>query len=111
MSNHANQVPSYEADTIEQSNSSYLCLSMGHAPAEIKFNQGVVKKDNRGNEGSKQFTLNYTAATEALKSGFGTEKYFVQRNKSGNDMPSLKGPEILENKNNIYDIILRMSKV
>ncbi len=41
----------------------------------------VVKKENRGEEGSKQFTSNYTAATEALKRGFGAAKHFVQRKK------------------------------
>ena len=45
----------------------------------------VVKKENRGEEGSKQFTSNYTAATDALKPGFGAAKHFVQRSKDGKE--------------------------
>ncbi len=78
MSNPANQLPSYESYTIVQANSGYFCLPLGHAPTEIKHNQVVVKKENRGDEGSKQFTLNYTAATEALKPEFGAAKFCVQ---------------------------------
>ncbi len=52
---------------------------------EIKHNQVVVKKENRGDEGSKQFTLDYTDATKSLKPGFGTAKHFVQRSKDGKD--------------------------
>ncbi len=49
---------------------------LGHTPVEIEHNQAVVKKE-RGEEGSKMFTSNYTAATEALKPGFGATKHFV----------------------------------
>ncbi len=45
----------------------------------------VVKKEERGEEGSKQFTSNHTAATEALKPGFGAAKHFVQRSKDGEE--------------------------
>ncbi len=45
----------------------------------------VVKKEKRGDEGSKQFTSNYTSATEALKPGFGAAKHFVQRSKDGRE--------------------------
>ncbi len=44
----------------------------------------VVKKENRGEQCSKQFTSNY-AATEALKPGFGATKHFVQRSKDGEE--------------------------
>ncbi len=56
MTNPANQLPSYDSDTIAQANSGYFCLSMGRTPAEIEHNQVVVKKEKRGEEGSKQFT-------------------------------------------------------
>ncbi len=62
MTNPANQLPSYDSDVIAQANSSYFCLPTGHTPMGIERNQVVVKKENRGEEGSKQFTLNYTAA-------------------------------------------------
>ncbi len=52
---------------------------------EIKHNQVVVKNKNRRDEGSKQFTLNYNAATKALKPRFGTAKHFVQRSKGGEE--------------------------
>ncbi len=58
---------------------------MGFTPAEIEHNQVVVKKENRGEEGSKQFTSNYAAATKALKPGFGAAKHFVQRSKDGEE--------------------------
>ncbi len=83
MTNLANQLPSYDSDAIAQTNSSYFCLSTGHTPAEIERNQVFVKKENRGEEGSNQFTSNYTSATEALKPGFGAAKHFVQRSKDG----------------------------
>ncbi len=79
MTNPANQLPSCDSDAIAQANSSYFCLSTGHTPAEVERNQVVIKKENKAEEGSKQFTLNYTAATEALKPGFGAAKHFVQR--------------------------------
>ncbi len=41
-------------------------------------NQVVVKKENWGEKGSKQFTSNYTATNKTLKPGFGTSKHFVQ---------------------------------
>ncbi len=85
MSNPANNFPSYESDTIAQGNSSYFCLPLRHTPAEIKGNKVVVKKENSQDEGSKQFILNYTAATEALKPGFGAVKHFVQRSKDGKE--------------------------
>ena len=85
MTNLANQLPSYDSDAIAQANSSYFCLPTGRTPAEIERNQVVVKKENRGEEGSKQFTSNYTAATEALKPGFGAAKHFVQRSKDGKE--------------------------
>ncbi len=81
MTNLANQLPSYDSDAIAQVNSSYFCLPTGRTPTEIERNQVVVKKENRGEEGSKQFTSNYTAATEALKPGFGAAKHFVQRSR------------------------------
>ncbi len=52
---------------------------------EIERNQVVVKKENRGEECSKQFTSNYIAATEALKPGFGAAKHFVQRSNDGKE--------------------------
>ncbi len=58
---------------------------MGCTPTENEGNQVVVKKEKRGEEGSKQFTSNYTAATEALKPGFGAAKLFVQRSKDGKE--------------------------
>ncbi len=83
MTNPANQLPSYDYHAIAQANSSYFCLSTGCTPAEIERNQVVVKKAKRGEEGSKQIILNNTAATEALKPGFGAAKHFVQRSKDG----------------------------
>ncbi len=58
---------------------------MGWIWMKIKHNWVVVKKVNRGDESSKQFTSNYTSVTEALKPGFGTAKYFVQRSKDGKE--------------------------
>ncbi len=58
MSNPANKFPSYESVTVVQDNSNYFCLPMGCTPAEIKHNQVVIKKDIRGEEGSKQFISN-----------------------------------------------------
>ncbi len=55
--------------------------AMGHTPTEIECNQVVVKEEKRGEEGSKQFSSNYTPATEELKPGFGAAKHFVQRSK------------------------------
>ncbi len=49
---------------------------------EIEYNQVVVKKEKRGEEGSTQATSKY--ATEALKPGFGAE-HFVQRSKDGEE--------------------------
>ncbi len=77
MTNPANQLPSYDSETIAQANSSYFCLSTGHIPTEIEHNQVVVMNENRGEEGSKQFTSNYTAATEALKPGFGAARVYL----------------------------------
>ncbi len=85
MTNQVNQLSSYDADAIAKANSSYFCLPMGGTTAEIECNQVVVKKENSGEEGSKQFTSNYTAITEALKPGFGAAKHFVQRSKDGNE--------------------------
>ncbi len=82
-SNPANQLPSYESDTNVQAQSSLFCLSTGHSPAEIKHNQVVVKKENTGEEGSKQSKSNYTVATETLKPGFGKVKHFVLRGMDG----------------------------
>ncbi len=48
--------------------------SAGCTHTEIEHTQVVVKKKNRRGEGSKQFTSNYTAATEVLKPGFGVVK-------------------------------------
>ncbi len=76
MTNPANQHPSHDSDAIAQANSTHFCLSMGCTPAEIELNQVVVKKEKRGEEGSKQLTSNYTVATEALKAGFGAAKYW-----------------------------------
>ncbi len=70
MTNPASQQLSYVFDTIAHANSGYFCLPAGLTPVEIKCNQVVVKKENRVEEGSKQFTSNYTTATEALKPGF-----------------------------------------
>ncbi len=78
MSNPANQLLSYEFDTIVQASSIYFFLPMGLTPGEIKQNQVDVKNGNRGDEGSKQFILNYTAATEALKPEFGAAKFYVK---------------------------------
>ncbi len=85
MSNPANQLPSYESDTIVQANSN-ICLLMDCNPMEIKYNQVVVKKENRGDESSKEFTLNYTAAIATLKPAFFPAKNFVQRSKDGEDV-------------------------
>ncbi len=65
MTNPVNQIFSYDSDAIAKANSNYFCLSTGRTPAEIERNQVVVKKEQRGKEGSKQFTSYYTAATEA----------------------------------------------
>ncbi len=85
MTNPANQLPSYDSNAIAQANSSYFCLSTSCTPTNIEHNQVVVKKEKRGEEGSKQVTLNYTAGTEALKPGFGATKHFVQRSKDGKE--------------------------
>ncbi len=85
MTNPTNPLPPYDSDAIAQANSGYFCLPMGRTPAAIEHNQVVVKKEKRGEEGSKQFTLNYTAAAEELKPGFGAAKHFIQRNKDGNE--------------------------
>ncbi len=77
MTNPTNQLPSYDSDAIAKANSTYFCLSTGHTPTEIEYNQVVVKKENIDKEGSQQFTSNYTAATEALKPGFDAAKHFV----------------------------------
>ncbi len=45
----------------------------------------VVKKGDKGDEGSKQFTLKYTATTETMKPGFVTANHFVQRSKDGEE--------------------------
>ncbi len=58
---------------------------MGHNPMEIKHNQMVVKKENKGDEGSNEFNSNYTAATEALKPAFGGAKLLVLRTNDGNE--------------------------
>ncbi len=50
---------------------------------EIKHNQVVVKKENRGDECSKLLSLNYTVGTEVLKPGLGATKRFIQRSKDG----------------------------
>ncbi len=60
--------------------------SYGRTPAKIQHNQVVVKKQNIGDEGSKQFTSNYTADTKALKPGSGSAKHFVQMSKDGEDV-------------------------
>ncbi len=71
--NPTSQLASYATDTIAHANSGYFCLPAGHTPLEIKYNQVVVKKESRVEEGSKQFTSNYTTVTEALNPGFGAE--------------------------------------
>ncbi len=81
-----NKLPSYDSDAIAQANSSYFCLSTCRAPTEIEHNQVVVKKENRGEEGSKQFTSNYTTVTEELKPGFDAAKHFLQRSKDGKEV-------------------------
>ncbi len=45
----------------------------------------IVKKENKGEEGSNQFVSNYSPATEALKPGFGAAKNFVPRSKNGKE--------------------------
>ena len=85
MTNPTSQLPSYDSDPVAKANSSYFRLTTGRSAAEIERNQVVVKKEKRGEEGSKQFTSNYTAATEALKPGFGAAKHFVQRSKDGEE--------------------------
>ncbi len=69
-----------------QANSSYFCLPMGYTPVEIKHNQVVIKKENRGNNNSKPFTSNYTAVTKALKPGFSAAKNFVQKRNHSKDV-------------------------
>ncbi len=54
MCNPEKKLPSYESYTIVQANSSYN-IPMGHSPPEIKHNQVVVSKENRGEEGSKSY--------------------------------------------------------
>ncbi len=71
MTNPANQLPSYASDTIAQPNSGYCYLPTCCTLAEIEHSRVVVKKENIGEEGLKQFTSNYTTVTEALKPGFG----------------------------------------
>ncbi len=78
----------YDFDAIVKDNSSYFCLPMGHTPMELEFNQVVVKKQKRGEKGSKQFTSNYTAAAESLKPEVGAAKHFVQRSKDGKEADS-----------------------
>ena len=85
MTNPANQLPSYDSDAIAQANSSYFCFPMGRIPTEIERYQVVAKNENRGEEGSKQFTLNYIAATNGLMPEFGAAKHFVQRSKDGKE--------------------------
>ncbi len=85
MSNPANQLPSYELDTIVQSNSNHFCLPTDCTPAGIGHYKVVAKKENRVGEGFKQFTLIYIAANEALKPWFGAAKHFVQRSKDGKE--------------------------
>ncbi len=85
MTSTSNQLPSNKSDTIAKGKSSYYCLPTGHTLTEIKCNQMVVKRENGGNEGSMQFTLNYTVVTEALKPRFGSAKYFVHRSKDGKE--------------------------
>ncbi len=46
--------PSYESDAIVQANSNYFCFSMGSNPTKVKFDQVIVKQENRGDEGSKR---------------------------------------------------------
>ncbi len=50
---------------------------MSHTPTEIKYDQVVVKEKNSGEEFSKHYTSKYTAATKALKPGFGAAKHVV----------------------------------
>ncbi len=68
-----------------QANNSYCCLPNGHIAIEIKHNQVVVKKQNKGDEGSKQFTSNFPSATEALQPGFGAAKHFIQSSRDGKE--------------------------
>ncbi len=58
----------------------------------------IVKKQKRGEEGSKQFTSNYTVATEVLKPGYGEAKHFVQKSKDGKvaDVDNTNYTNILE---------------
>ncbi len=86
ISNPTNQLPSYESETTVQANNNYYCLPRGHTPMQIKHNQVVVKNKWKGDEGSKQFTSNSTAATEALKPGFGAAKHFIQWSKDGENV-------------------------
>ncbi len=74
--NPTNQLSSYDSHVIAQANSGYFCLPMGCNPTEIELNQVFGKKENRGEECSKQFTSNHTAATEALKPEFGAKHFF-----------------------------------
>lgn len=66
MNNSSNHFSSYESGIIGQTSICYYWVPMDCTSTEIKHNQVVAKK-NGGDEGSKskQFTLNYTAATKA----------------------------------------------
>lgn len=50
---------------------------IGHFQQNHVHNQVVIKKENRQEESSKQFTLKYTAATKALMPGFVVSKLLV----------------------------------
>ncbi len=62
----------------------------------------VVKKENRGDEGSKQFTSNCTADTEVLKFAFGTAKHFVQRSKDDKEADASDTNQLI----NLHTILL-----
>ncbi len=66
-SNTSDQLSTYDTDTIAEANSNYFSLPLGHISTDIKHNQVVFKEENRGYDISKQFTLNKTAATIALR--------------------------------------------
>ncbi len=80
MNNPTNQLLSYESDTITQANSNYFSLPTGSTLEEIKHNPVIVKRENRGDECSKQFPQT---------TGFDVSKHFVQRSKDGEDVDAV----------------------
>ncbi len=75
----SNKLPPYDTNSIVPANNSYFHFPLGHIPVVINHTQVVVTK-KQGDEGSKQFTLNYFSVTKALNPGFGVAKCCFCRN-------------------------------